>query len=326
MMKYRCFLIKLTMVLCSLINYVASDAPNFVSGFGLTVISSTQLSSQLYEVVVSSENIRDNQTIRILIPADYSTSGPSRRYPVLYLLHGAGGGSKDWTTFGSAQNTTRNVSLITVMPNGDPYGFYTNWVLPGEVAPQRWRSYHMEQLVPWIDLNLRTVAEREGRAIAGLSMGGYGAIHYAEFYPEYFISASSFSGVLDLMDARIQDVVFIMPGPTKPLIGPFGYPSTDPAGSNAWYAENTIIRAEKLRNMSLALYTGNVGFTEHYLRFGAYNLWSTLVSSKIPVHFDDYGSGKSIGPGCNGSHSWPCWNEAFIDVLPRIMAVLKQQY
>ncbi|CAF0940072.1 unnamed protein product [Adineta steineri] len=66
-----------------------SDIPNFVSGFGLTVCSSTQLSNELYEVVVSSNEVLGNQTIRILVPQNYSTSGNNHRYPVLYLLHGA---------------------------------------------------------------------------------------------------------------------------------------------------------------------------------------------------------------------------------------------
>ena len=326
MMKYSWCFIELLLNLCSLINCVLCDGPTFVSGFGLTFLSSTELAPQLYEVVVSSENVRGNQTTRIFFPSDYMTSGASRRYPVLYLLHGAQGGAKDWTTLGSAQTIVCNESLITIMPNGDPYGFYTNWVIPGDVAPQRWRIYHMEELVPWIDLNLRTVAKKQGRAIAGLSMGGYGAIHYAELYPDYFTYTTSFPGAVDLMNPSIQKVLYIMPGPTKPLIGPFGYLSTEPVGSNAWYSENTILRAEQLRNMSIVLYTGDFGFTEHYLRFGTYHLWSTLVSLKIPVYLDDYGDGKSIGPHCDGAHVWPCWNDVLIDVLPRIMAVLEQQF
>jgi hypothetical protein len=167
-MRYSFLLVELIFVLCNLVGYSISDAPNFVSGFGLTFLSSTQLNPQLYEVVVSSKQVRGNQTIRILVPTDYTTSGPNRRYPVLYLLHGSSGGAADWTTVGKAQNITSNASLITVMPNGNAFAFYTNWVIPGDDGPQNWATYHMEQLVPWIDLNLRTVAKKEGRAIAGL--------------------------------------------------------------------------------------------------------------------------------------------------------------
>jgi len=98
MVKYSFFPIELVLVLCALVDYTISDAPNFVSGFGLTVRSSSLLSNQLYEVVVSSDEVRDDQHIRILVPPDYATSGASRRYPVLYLLHGATDNGTAWTT------------------------------------------------------------------------------------------------------------------------------------------------------------------------------------------------------------------------------------
>jgi len=325
MMKYGFFLVELTLILCNLVDYTTGDAPNFVSGFGLTVLSSTQLNSQLYEVVVSSEEVRGNQTIRILVPTDYATSGAGRRYPVLYLLHGATGAATDWTTAGAAQKITGNASLITVMPNGDPFAFYTNWVIPGNATPQNWRTYHMEQLVPWIDLNLRTVAKKEGRAIAGLSMGGFGAIHYAELYCDNFIYATSFSGAVDLLDPRLQQGILDLPHDGKPFVGPFGYPS-EPITSTEWFAECTITRAAELHNISVALYTGNVGNPESTLRDGSYRLRDSLIVLNIPVYFDDYGNGQSIGGGCDGKHDWPCWRAALIDVLPRMMAVLQQQH
>jgi S-formylglutathione hydrolase FrmB len=325
MMKYSFFVVELAIVLCNLFDYTIGDAPNFVSAFGLTVCSSAQLNNQLYEVVVSSSEVRNNQTVRILVPSDYATSGSTRRYPVLYLLHGAFGGAADWTTAGAAQNTTSNASLITVTPNGDPFGFYTNWVIPGDATPQNWRTYHMEQLVPWIDFNLRTVAKKQGRAIAGLSMGGFGAIHYAELYSNNFVYATSFSGAVDLLDTRVQNIIIGLPGPGKPLIGPFGYPS-EPASSNGWFAESTTTRTAELRDIYVAIYTGNADPLESTLRDGSYRLRDLLILLNIPTYFDDYGNGQSIGYGCNGGHTWPCWKAALIDVLPRMMAVLQQQY
>jgi S-formylglutathione hydrolase FrmB len=325
MLRYGFFLVKLALVLCNLIGYSIGDAPNFVSAFGLTVRSSTQLNNQLYEVVVSSDEVLGNQTIRILVPSDYATSGATRRYPVLYLLHGAYGGAGDWTGGGAAQNTTSNASLITVMPNGDRFGFYTNWVIPGNATPQNWRTFHMEQLVPWIDFNLRTVAKKQGRAIAGLSMGGYGAIHYAELYSDNFIYGASFSGALYLLDRRLQIIILGLSHDGKPLVGPFGYPS-EPVSSNGWFAQDTITRAAELHDISIALYTGGSGTFESTLGSGSYRLRDVLVALNIPVYFDDYGNGQSIGHGCDGGHDWLCFNAALIDVFPRIMAVLQQQY
>jgi S-formylglutathione hydrolase FrmB len=325
-MRRNSLFVGLFLVLLNSIENTIGDAPNFVSAFGLTVQSSTLLNPQLYEVVVSSKEVLGNQAILIIVPTDYTTSGPSRRYPVLYLLHGAYNNAASWTTRGSAQNITGNASLITVMPNGDPFGFYTNWVNPENASQQNWRTYHMEQLVPWIDLNLRTVAKKEGRSIAGLSMGGYGAIHYAELYTDNFIYAASFSGVINLFDTRVQKIVINLPGPGKPLLlGPFGDPSA-PVGSNGWFAEDTITRAAELRNISIALYTGNADGWESTFGDGSHRLQNLLLMLNIPVYLDDYGNGQSIGHGCNGKHNWDCFSASLIDVFPRIMAVLQQQY
>jgi S-formylglutathione hydrolase FrmB len=325
-MRFSYFLVELVFVLGNFVDDTISDAPNFVSGFGLTVLSSTQLKNQLYEVVVSSEEVRGNQTIRILVPTDYTTSGTSRRYPVLYLLHGATDNATAWTIKGAAQNITGNVSLITVMPNGDPFGFYTNWVIPGNATPQNWPTYHMEQLVPWVDLNLRTVAKKQGRAIAGNSMGGFGAIHYAELYSDNFIYAASFSGALDLLDSRVQTKILNLTTiDGKPLVGPFGYPSA-PISSNGWFAEDTITRAAELRDIYIALYNGNNDYTDSIYLPGCYHLRDLLILFNIPVYLDDYGDGQSIGHGCQGKHNWTCFIASFIDVLPRMMGVLQQQY
>ena len=326
-MRYGLLLLEITLSLYNLIGYTIADAPNFISGCGLTFLSATRLNNQLYEVIVSSEEVLGNQTVRIILPTDYATSGTSRRYPTLYLLHGATDNATTWTRNGKgqAQNITGNASLITVMPDGGRFGFYTNWVLPGNSTPQNWRTYHMEQLVPWIDLNLRTIAKKEGRAIAGLSMGGYGAMHYAELYTDNFIYGASFSGVLDLLDPRVQNIVINLPGVGNPLIGPFGYP-TSPITATAWFTEDTISRAVELRNISIALLAGNSSTFEATLGDGSFRLHDILSMLNIPVYFHPYGNGQSIGHGCNGDHNWGCFNAALIDVFPRIMAVLQQQY
>ena len=325
-MRYTLFFVKLFLIVCNLVDNIISDAPNFISGFGLTVLSSSQLNKQLYEVVVSSDEVRGNQRVRILLPEDYTTSGNTRRYPVLYLLHGAHQNASAWSTDGTAQNITGNTSLISIMPNGDPVGFYTNWILPGNSTPQNWQIFHMEEVVPWVDMNLRTVVNKQGRAIAGLSMGGYGAIHYAQLYSDHFIYAASFSGPLDLMDINVQIKILNLTNiDGKPISSAFGDPSA-PLSSNGWFIQNTITRTAELHDIYIALYNGNKGYPESIYRNGFYHLRDLLRLFNIPVYFDDYGDGKSIGHDCDGGHDWPCFRASFIDVLPRMMTVLEQQY
>jgi S-formylglutathione hydrolase FrmB len=325
-MKLYSFYVKLAFTLCILTDYTFGDAPNFVSVHGITVRSSVQLNNQLYEMSLVSNEVRGEQKLRIIVPRGYATSSNTRRYPVLYLLHGSFGGAADWTTVGKAQDICGNASLITVMPNGNPFGFYTNWVIPGHAAPQNWRTYHMEQLVPWIDFNLRTLSKKQGRAIAGFSMGGFGAIRYAEQYSNNFAYVAAFSGALDILDTRVQQIILdLSTMEKKPLLGPFGSPSA-PVNSNEWFAQNPINHAASLRTIAIALYTGDADDLEITLRDSNNRMRDALNSLDIPLYFNDYGNGQSIGYGCNGGHTWPCWNAALMDVLPRMMAVLQQQY
>ncbi len=121
--------------------------------------------------------------------------------PVLYLLHRTSGGAADWVTLGDAEQTTAGRPLIVVMPDiGQHYdggSYCTNWYNGGHYGQPRWETFHIDQLIPWVDHNLRTVADRDGRAIAGLSQGGFCAMSYAARHPDLFGAALSFSGVVD---------------------------------------------------------------------------------------------------------------------------------
>lgn len=130
--------------------------------------------------------------VRVLLPADYATS--HKRYPVLLLLHGAGDDETTWTNNTDVEALTAGLDLIVVMPEGGKNanaGWYSNWVN----GPQ-WESYHIGELVPWVKANYRTAAW----GVAGLSMGGYGAMEYASRHPDLFAVAGSFSGAVDNAD------------------------------------------------------------------------------------------------------------------------------
>ncbi|MCA1591980.1 MAG: esterase family protein [Acidobacteria bacterium] len=128
---------------------------------------------------------------RILLPADYATS--ARRYPVLYLLHGAQGGEGDWTTRTNLAAYAARYQLIVVMPGvGDSW--YAN---SASDEKARYEDAIIRDLIPHVDEKYRTLASGYGRAVAGLSMGGFGAMKFALSYPQLFVFAASFSGAFD---------------------------------------------------------------------------------------------------------------------------------
>jgi S-formylglutathione hydrolase FrmB len=175
----------------------AAAVPVFTAADGIQVSSQTALDPRLLALTVTTRALTGSADVRILLPAGYATQ-PRRRYPVLYLLHGTSGGAADWTTMGAAEQTTAGRPLIVVMPdiaqhdNGG--GWCTDSYNGGAYGPPEWETFHIDQLIPWIDSNLRTVAGRQGRAIAGLSQGGFCSMSYAARHPDLFSAALSFSG------------------------------------------------------------------------------------------------------------------------------------
>jgi S-formylglutathione hydrolase FrmB len=125
----------------------------------------------------------------LILPKDYGTSNAS--YPVLYLLHGLWGSENDWLARTRIGKFVRDLPVIVVMPQGDD-GWYTN---SATIPDAKYEDYAFVDLINEIDSQYRTVKSREARFIAGLSMGGYGAVKAALRYPEMFGAVGGFSGV-----------------------------------------------------------------------------------------------------------------------------------
>ena len=131
---------------------------------------------------------------RVVLPADYRTS--NRRYPVLYLLAGGGHDQDAWLTYDPADPkllqtlANRGVIIVSVFTG---ITFHTNW----RDGTGNYESMFVNQVIPAVDRTYRTIARRGGRAIAGFSMGGYGALALAAHHPDLFAAIGSFSGVAD---------------------------------------------------------------------------------------------------------------------------------
>jgi putative tributyrin esterase len=137
-----------------------------------------------------SAALNENRAYTVLLPVGYEPSAP-RRYPVLYLLHGKGGDHTDWSKRAPLREAVGATALIVVMPDGDD-GWYVDWA----DGVHGYEAQIVRDLVPHVDATYRTLATAEGRAVAGLSMGGYGALKLALRHPDLFASAASYSGAV----------------------------------------------------------------------------------------------------------------------------------
>ena len=141
-----------------------------------------------------------SRRLTVYTPYDYEAN-PKKKYPVLYLLHGAGGDEEAWSSMGRAAQILDNLiekglaePMIVVMPNGNP-GQAAARTLNIPEKPFDWRDPAMRdsyvkslctEIVPFIEKNFRAVAKPSSRAIAGLSMGGGHTISASILYPELF--------------------------------------------------------------------------------------------------------------------------------------------
>ena len=165
----------------------ASAADN---GNGLTVVDSGEINGRLSYYRFSTTAIGWNPAVNVLLPDGYHDG--DARYPVLYLLHG---GNEDFRTFDTQhdiQKLTAGRDLIVVMPDAST-GWYSDPV-SSNLGPRNWETFHIDQLLPWIDANFRTHPDARGRAVAGFSMGGFGSLKYAARHRDLFCSVSAHSG------------------------------------------------------------------------------------------------------------------------------------
>ena len=128
------------------------------------------------------------RTATVVLPAGYHHS--TRRYPVLYLLHGHDGAHWNWMHRTNLLVHTERLPLIVVLPDAGNSWYTNSFARPDE----RFEEYVARDVPAYVDQNFRTLNYREARYVAGLSMGGYGALKLGLKHPARFSLAGSFSG------------------------------------------------------------------------------------------------------------------------------------
>jgi enterochelin esterase-like enzyme len=130
----------------------------------------------------------------IVLPPGYTDS--ERRYPVLYLLHGHLQNYTVWgRSLGAAEVARRLGELILVLPDGGN-SWFVNYAANRDGQRNNWEDHVVVDVVDYVDSHYRTEARAEGRAIAGLSMGGFAALAIGLRHPQQFVSLGSTSGAL----------------------------------------------------------------------------------------------------------------------------------
>lgn len=242
----------------------------------------------------------------IYLPDGYRKH-PGRRYPVLFLLHGVGDAYDSWVhpEQGNLMAAAAGFEGIIVMPEGDR-GFYTDWWNGGRRGAPAWERYFLEQLLPLVRKRLRVRHGRRWHAIAGLSMGGGGALYLASQRPGYFGSVAAFSAPTSIERTTYQQAFDAASGQDSAAI--YGDPSEQ---EFYWSGHNPIDLVPNLRSTRLYIATGNgIAGDERDLR-SPLAILTELELSQHAAEFVAAARGQGIDLTYRprgGVHSWRYWS------------------
>ena len=239
----------------------------------------------------------------VYLPDGYDSS--TERYPVLYLLHGAWGNHKSWNRDGGGEQPRitdemiaagKAVKMIVVMPDATGIGPRRGGKNMGYFNVRDWayEDFFFQEFIPYIDQKFRTIASKEGRAIAGLSMGGGGSVVYAQRHPEMFNACYSTSGLLDHR-YRAVSKVSVNPDEIEWL---WSVAQTSPVEFLRYATEEQL---EKLRTVRWMLDCGD----DDSLIQTNLDFFTEMKREKVAVEFRIR----------DGVHDWKFWREA----LPLIL-------
>lgn len=263
----------------------------------------------------------------VYLPPSYDRS--SARYPVAYYLHGWSGDEWNWVKSGHLDTSMDTLAargtpeMILVMPDGDDSWWVTSNSLPDQAGCLRslpsyagdgraycvpwphYDDYVAYDVVRWVDAKFRTKADRAHRGVAGLSMGGYGAMLLALQYPEVFGAAASHSGVLWPLEWAPAGVLNRPAGSvdstwSRIYGNAVGRSIRAVSGSDTtgWFARDPVhlLDRARARGAPLPALKADCGTSDPFLA-GNRAFRQALTARGVPIVFDEY----------PGAHDWNYW-------------------
>lgn len=234
---------------------------------------------------LESRLLKREVSYRVILPRHY-TELSGKRFPVIYLLHGLFGHFDNWTDKTRIDEYSVPYDFIIVTPEGGD-GWYTD---SATVPNDKYESYIVQELIPEIDNRFRTLADREHRIIAGLSMGGYGAIKFGLKHPDKFSLVGSFSGALDA-PLRGEDNKTLRPS----IINVFGTDGSKTRVDNDVYRMIREASPDSIRALPYVYFACG---TEDFLFQPNREFDSLLLEKKVPHEYREL----------PGAHTWDFWD------------------
>ena len=237
----------------------------------------------------------------VVLPASYYSN--EERYTTLYLLHGYSGNQDDWVTRTGLIEYMRNYNIIIITPDGKN-SWYTN---SPDLKNRNYEDYIIKELIPTVENKYRTLSTRHGRAIAGLSMGGYGAAKLGLKYPGTFYYAASFSGAIQF-PGKMEEIAKMgtSKNSTYDLKEAFGE-----TRSSHWEKNDPFILVDSLKNpMSIPYLYFSVGKDDPLIGLVDANRALTEKLRKKGCQYEYHES--------PGVHNWIFWDKEINELLRKL--------
>ncbi len=239
--------------------------------------------------ILTSKLMARDVPYNLYLPLNYDEkSQKDSRFAVVYLLHGLTGHFDNSQALSKLEDHAKNFSFIVVMPEGDN-GWYTD---SATTPNDKYESYIVKELIPEIDKKFRTKVLRQDRSIAGLSMGGYGALKFGLKYPDLFVLAGSFSGALGITDITDKNSEAWI---SKSVMSVYGGAESQLRKANDLFALVKTLSTDQIKNLPFIYQDCG---TEDFLIKNNRDFVALLAEKKIPHEYREL----------PGVHNWKFWD------------------
>ncbi|MZD57335.1 esterase family protein [Streptomyces sp. SID5606] len=319
------------LLLIVLLATLAPSAPARASGSpasfrsGAEVVAVTRVADRLVDLSVRSTALGGRTVkVRLLTPDGWDPSDRHHRrhWPTLWLLHGCCGDYTSWTAMTDVARTDSLRDVLVVMPEAGWNGWYSDWWNHGEGGDPAWETFHTVELRRLLE---RDWGAGDNRVVAGLSMGGQGALSYAARHPGMFRAAAAYSGSAHplLNDESTNRILGFFAGQGDDPLRVWGDPV---AQRRIWQSHDPFHLARRLKSIPVYLSCGD-GTTGPLDAPGStsaleadFNRQNQALAAELKRVGARHVTTNFYGPG---THGWAYWERELHASLPMLLKALR---
>ncbi|MEU9351215.1 alpha/beta hydrolase family protein [Streptomyces griseoloalbus] len=295
-----------------------SSSPRGAEVVDVTRVADRQLDLSVRSTALGGRTVK----VRLLTPDGWNPADRRQHWPTFWLLHGCCGDYTSWTALTDVAETDSLRDVLVVMPEAGWNGWYSDWWNHGQGGDPAWETFHT--------VELRHLLERDwgaggNRVVAGLSMGGQGALLYAARHPGMFKATAAYSGSAHplLNDESVDRIMGFFAGQGNDPLRVWGDPV---AQRRIWQAHDPFHLAKRLRSLPVYLSCGD-GTTGPLDPPGGtsaleadFNRQNHALAAELKRVGARHVTTNFYGPG---THGWAYWERELHASLPMLLGALR---